>query len=54
MTSETRNQRQERKRAEAEVRQAAHDKLTLDQKLAKARKRGGPQCKEYQRLEASR
>lgn len=42
----------QQKRTEAEQRQAAHDALTTDEKIAKARQRGGS-VKELRRLGVS-
>lgn len=50
MTNETRKVRQERKRAEAEVRQAAYAALSTEQKIKQARERGGVESREYKRL----
>lgn len=40
------------KRRDAEERQAEYDKLTLDQKLARAKKRGHAGTKEVKKLQA--
>lgn len=48
-----RDQHNQRKRDEAAQRQAEHDALSLEQKLAKALARGGSECKEYKRLKGS-
>ena len=41
----------EKRRAEATARQEAHDKLSIKQKIAKAKKRRGKSAKEIKRLE---
>tara|TARA_R100001129_G_scaffold64452_1_gene44031 strand:+ start:6876 stop:7034 length:159 start_codon:yes stop_codon:yes gene_type:complete len=40
------------KREEAEARQKAHDALSLEQKIAKAKSRRGQSAKELKRLQA--
>jgi hypothetical protein len=52
MTNETRRARQERKRAEAEDRQAAYNRLSHAQKLERALQRVGKSSREYKRLVA--
>ena len=52
MTNETRRARQERKRAEAEDRQAAYNRLGHAEKLKRARERGGVASREYLCLKA--
>ena len=43
--------RKEARRQEAAERQAAHDLLTVEQKIAKARKRRGESTREIERLQ---
>lgn len=51
MKKQTRQLKLERKRVEAADRQAAHDSLTLEQKLEKARNAPGNSSREIARLE---